>query len=258
VAVTTVATLITDPLFNNYERFIIIDARSPPEFSAGRIKKAINAQDLTELMFIFNESNPDRVCIIFHCEFTSKRAPALAQAFRNHDRVLNLRSERPFAFTETYLMEGGFCEFFRTFPHLCTGTYVREEACRRLCRRATSDAGAGFRDRPWRTGHLPKLSITPGDQFGTVKPALHVCPIMSAASSDPFETMEVQLTPQAFSISSPFDRDDERMVTGYMNGDWTLNLRNVMARLEVCLPMRKSSTADQNRRWSRRGFGARR
>jgi rhodanese-related sulfurtransferase len=201
--------LITDPLFNNYDRFIIIDARSPPEFSAGRINRAINAQDLAGLMFIFEELKPDRVCVIFHCAFTSKRAFALAQAFRNHDRVLNLRGERPFAFTETYLMEGGFCEFFRTFPHLCTGTYVREESCRRSCRRVRSDPGGC----PWLARRLLKLDVAPGDLFGKVK-SPHVAPIMTTASGDPFETIMLPLTPQASAILSPFDTDDERTLTG--------------------------------------------
>ena len=61
------------------------------------------------------DRDPSHV-IIFHCEFSSQRAPGMAQFLRKLDRTTNC-SRYPFLFyPETYVMKGGYAEFYRRFP----------------------------------------------------------------------------------------------------------------------------------------------
>ncbi|KAL5965934.1 M-phase inducer phosphatase 3 [Taenia solium] len=69
---------------------------------------------------ISGESDPaPSHVIIFHCEFSSKRAPKMARLLRKLDRSSNL-SRYPFLFfPELYVMKGGYAEFYKRFPDLC-------------------------------------------------------------------------------------------------------------------------------------------
>ncbi|TNN07641.1 M-phase inducer phosphatase 2 isoform 1 [Schistosoma japonicum] len=58
--------------------------------------------------------------VIFHCEFSSQRAPALAAFLRNVDRVSNYHRYPFLYFPEIYVMKGGYSAFYRKFPHICT------------------------------------------------------------------------------------------------------------------------------------------
>ncbi|CAH8483818.1 unnamed protein product [Schistosoma turkestanicum] len=58
--------------------------------------------------------------VIFHCEFSSQRAPALAAFLRSVDRVSNYHRYPFLYFPEIYIMKGGYSAFYRKFPHICT------------------------------------------------------------------------------------------------------------------------------------------
>ncbi|CAH8506353.1 unnamed protein product [Schistosoma bovis] len=70
---------------------------------------------------ISESSNQDPpFVVIFHCEFSSQRAPALAAFLRSVDRVSNYHRYPFLYFPEIYIMKGGYSAFYRKFPHLCT------------------------------------------------------------------------------------------------------------------------------------------
>ncbi|CAH8503506.1 unnamed protein product [Heterobilharzia americana] len=58
--------------------------------------------------------------VIFHCEFSSQRAPALAAFLRSVDRVSNYHRYPFLYFPEIYVMKGGYSAFYRKFSHMCT------------------------------------------------------------------------------------------------------------------------------------------
>ena len=57
--------------------FVIVDCRFEYEFSGGHIRGAvnINGKDALERRFLSQKLTTSAPVIIFHCEFSSKRAP---------------------------------------------------------------------------------------------------------------------------------------------------------------------------------------
>merc|ERR1712186_266734 len=60
--------------------------------------------------------------LVFHCEFSSERAPKLLRQFRKFDRTENVYPE--LKFPECYLLKNGYKEFYMQFPGDCNGNYV--------------------------------------------------------------------------------------------------------------------------------------
>lgn len=60
-----------------------------------------------------------RVIIIFHCEFSSERGPALLRFLRNQDRSLNEHNYPNLCYPELYLLEGGYKSFYENFKFYC-------------------------------------------------------------------------------------------------------------------------------------------
>jgi M-phase inducer phosphatase 2 len=65
-----------------YDRIVIIDCRFPYEFDGGHIKGAVNITNADDLENLLLESEHlaemgSRLCLIFHCEFSSQRGPKL-------------------------------------------------------------------------------------------------------------------------------------------------------------------------------------
>ncbi|TNV71799.1 hypothetical protein FGO68_gene10591 [Halteria grandinella] len=65
-----------------------------------------------------------KTIVIFHCEFSQKRGPAMYQALRELDRRLHLHCYPQLFFTEIYILEGGYKQFHESQPHHCEGGYV--------------------------------------------------------------------------------------------------------------------------------------
>ncbi|VDD75303.1 unnamed protein product [Mesocestoides corti] len=57
--------------------------------------------------------------VIFHCEFSSQRAPSMATFLRNIDRTMNCNRYPFLFFPELYVMKGGYSEFHKRFPEHC-------------------------------------------------------------------------------------------------------------------------------------------
>jgi len=82
--------------------------------------------------------------IIFHCEFSQKRAPSLYSILRKIDRKLNYAIYPKVCFPEMYLIKDGFSSFSSSHPSFIEGRYLKMADVK------TSMAGEGF------TGHNKK------------------------------------------------------------------------------------------------------
>ncbi|XP_014786513.1 M-phase inducer phosphatase 1 isoform X2 [Octopus bimaculoides] len=105
--------------------YSIIDCRYPYEFEGGHIKKAENLYDENSIYKKFLENPPKisdsakRDIVVFHCEFSSERAPKLAKFLRSRDRNAN-ESCYPFLYyPEIYILDGGYKAFFEKCVEFC-------------------------------------------------------------------------------------------------------------------------------------------
>jgi hypothetical protein len=57
--------------------------------------------------------------IIFHCEFSQKRGPEMYSTLREIDRRLHMSFYPQLFFSEIYILEGGYKEFYANHPELC-------------------------------------------------------------------------------------------------------------------------------------------
>ena len=153
-------------LMNDHEtrkKLIIIDARFPYEYEGGHIAGALNVWSFELLVKLFLMDSADcqelrdrglSLKIVFHCEFSSKRAPALIMQLRKLDRINHAESYPALFFPNLYLLQGGFCSVFESHLELCVRNciyrpmicpaYAREMwACERLrkCCKTSSAMG---------------------------------------------------------------------------------------------------------------------
>jgi rhodanese-related sulfurtransferase len=117
------------------QTYHIIDCRFPYEFDGGHIEGAINVNTdmmVEELLLkpgggLYSNGGdfpqPSRsgsqetgkpVVVIFHCEFSNKRAPTFAKHLRSKDRTLNNQHYPKVYYPELYILEGGYCHFYKT------------------------------------------------------------------------------------------------------------------------------------------------
>ncbi|KAF2075215.1 hypothetical protein CYY_003476 [Polysphondylium violaceum] len=114
--------LITD----NAQNIVVIDCRYSYEYNGGHVKNAINIPPLVSsenlLKMFFDTSLTSDKIIIFHCEFSSKRAPDCYNIFRDMDRRFN--NYPTIQYPQIYLLSGGYKRFWETFPTSCDGGYT--------------------------------------------------------------------------------------------------------------------------------------
>ncbi|EIW66551.1 tyrosine phosphatase [Tremella mesenterica] len=122
-------------------RFHVLDCRFDYEYEGGHIDGAINVKSMDALdELLLSESSgvhangdclprPSRsgelasnqqVILVFHCEFSAKRAPTFAKHLRAMDRTINNASYPKIYFPEVYILEGGYCGFYNSRPKRCT------------------------------------------------------------------------------------------------------------------------------------------
>lgn len=110
---------------NEIDEHYIIDCRFPYEYDGGHINTALNlTENEIKKMFIDMPQSGKKVAIIFHCEFSSQRAPRCLRFLRELDRKLNIAEYPKLSYPDVYVIEGGFKHFFQTFEDYCVGTYV--------------------------------------------------------------------------------------------------------------------------------------
>lgn len=125
---TTLSLLLNGKYDDVVSAYKIIDCRYPYEFQGGHIKGAVNLYTqnfIVEHFFnsdILSNSGMDtekHEIIIFHCEFSSSRAPNLHRFFRNYDRHLNEKKYPFLYYPELYLLDKGYKDFFNSCLDLC-------------------------------------------------------------------------------------------------------------------------------------------
>lgn len=150
ISPTTLVDVLNGVYDDRVKEVIIIDSRYPYEYEGGHITHALNIftkERLYDEMFIKRshkniilnnstmdmdssnegvQSPPDlaasdqkRSIIIFHCEFSSERAPSLLKFLRNSDRTLNEHCYPNLFYPELYLLEGGYKSFYESFMNYC-------------------------------------------------------------------------------------------------------------------------------------------
>ncbi|XP_071089149.1 M-phase inducer phosphatase-like [Haliotis cracherodii] len=97
--------------------FRVIDCRYPYEYEGGHIKGAENMYiecDVEKLVREHRHNSTGRHILVFHCEFSSNRAPKMIRHLRGLDRKLNADCYPFLFYPEVYLLSGGYKAFFNT------------------------------------------------------------------------------------------------------------------------------------------------
>ncbi|KAG6885992.1 hypothetical protein C0993_006108 [Termitomyces sp. T159_Od127] len=109
----------------------IIDCRFDYEYAGGHIPGAVNINTtaaVEELLLGPSLTKPQpsvsgdtirKTILVFHCEFSAKRAPTFAKHLRARDRAMNNHLYPKIHFPEVYILEGGYCQYYKTSPHRC-------------------------------------------------------------------------------------------------------------------------------------------
>lgn len=154
------------------KRYHIIDCRFDYEFDGGHIDGAINVRHTSELESLLlsptgginavdgalptpstsgGVDGSQQVVLIFHCEFSKKRAPEVARELRTRDRKRNEGQWPQVHYPELYILEGGYCSFFKQCPTKCEPQAYREMEGHHLCDAKLNDFKKDFQ----RTRSLP-------------------------------------------------------------------------------------------------------
>lgn len=123
----TLADVIMQPERWEVCEYLIVDCRYPYEFNGGHVKGAINLFEPADVEHAFLSEDKkinQNTVIIFHCEFSSQRAPKMYGHIRNLDRKMNLKNYPKLDFPYMYIMDGGYKDFFSKFEELCEGGYT--------------------------------------------------------------------------------------------------------------------------------------
>ncbi|KAG8679223.1 cell division cycle- protein [Ceratobasidium sp. 394] len=106
--------------------YTVIDCRFDYEYDGGHIPGAINlntTQAIEDYLLDANKPEPSRSgdgtkkdILVFHCEFSVKRAPTFAKHLRSRDRALNSHAYPKVHYPEVYVMAGGFSQYFKEKP----------------------------------------------------------------------------------------------------------------------------------------------
>lgn len=126
----TLASVMDGDYKHMIDEVFIIDSRYPYEYEGGHVKGALNIYEKQELVLHFLQNpkcNPDkRQIFVFHCEFSSKRGPAMCRFLRNQDRDVHQNCYPKLYYPEMYLLEGGYKEFFANRKTYCQPEVYRE------------------------------------------------------------------------------------------------------------------------------------
>ncbi|KAF9069701.1 hypothetical protein BDP27DRAFT_1222082 [Rhodocollybia butyracea] len=111
--------------------YFVIDCRFDYEFAGGHIPGAvnINTPSSVEEMLLgpslmkpkpsVSGDNQKKTVLIFHCEFSAKRAPTFAKHLRSKDRAMNNHVYPKVHYPELYILEGGYCSYYKRSADRC-------------------------------------------------------------------------------------------------------------------------------------------
>lgn len=170
----TLNDLLAGSYDDHIDQYVIIDCRFEYEYQGGHVEGAINLgteKSVERFLLEAGEGgnhlyeNPDelpvpsksgeidhtgnnkKTILVFHCEFSAKRAPTLAKYLRSRDRALNHAAYPSVHFPELYILQGGYAECWRKYPDRCEPRgYTPMDDPRHLAARA-NDLGEMRRKR---------------------------------------------------------------------------------------------------------------
>lgn len=174
ISCATLADLILGKHKDTVASYRIVDVRYKFEYEGGHIIGAENWQHGEDDAFLSAFLPPaplttaptycldnveKRNILIFHCEFSSQRGPDFYMKLREKDRQLNKDVYPGLHYPECYLLHLGYKEFFKNYPHLCTGSYTemidpRHESDLRKMRAKSKSWSGGTVSRIGRMGRL--------------------------------------------------------------------------------------------------------
>ncbi|KAI0831775.1 hypothetical protein BC628DRAFT_1407389 [Trametes gibbosa] len=118
--------------------FHIIDCRFDYEYLGGHIPGAININTtagVEEFLLGMSAKKPTpstsgdagtKTILVFHCEFSVKRAPTFAKHLRSKDRAMNNHVYPKVHYPEVYILEGGYSQYYTECAMRCQpSAYVR-------------------------------------------------------------------------------------------------------------------------------------
>ncbi|GFR23573.1 m-phase inducer phosphatase [Trichonephila clavata] len=118
----TLAHLMQGEYKEKVQTYTIVDCRYPYEFEGGHIQGAKNIytkEDILDNFFTYQRVSTKNTIVIFHCEFSSERAPKLCRFLRKKDREFNQGNYPRLQYPEMYILEGGYKAFFQEYKELC-------------------------------------------------------------------------------------------------------------------------------------------
>eukprot|EP00894_Picocystis_sp_ML_P000093 jgi/Pico_ML_1/50610/g1792.t1 len=118
---------VESPLVRIQKALFCSPVKYPYEFNGGHVKGAINLFEPADVehAFLSEDRKINRnTVVVFHCEFSSQRAPKMYGHIRNLDRKMNLKNYPKLDFPHMYIMDGGYKDFFSKFEDLCEGGYT--------------------------------------------------------------------------------------------------------------------------------------
>lgn len=132
----TLAQMIDGQYTKLIDEAIVVDCRFHYEYEGGHITGAVNINSTAAIdKFLFDAAvlsdasrAQRRIALVFHCEFSSYRAPRMALHVRRNDRALNKANYPALFYPEIYILEGGYKSFFQTCnTHCAPQNYVEME-----------------------------------------------------------------------------------------------------------------------------------
>lgn len=134
----TLNALIDGEYDSQIHDYHVIDCRFDYEYIGGHIPGAVNINTtiaVEELLLGPSLTKPKpstsgdsirKTILVFHCEFSAKRAPTFAKHLRAKDRAANNMVYPKIHYPEIYILEGGYCAYFKASGHRCEPPqYVR-------------------------------------------------------------------------------------------------------------------------------------
>ncbi|KAG4304190.1 hypothetical protein PORY_002371 [Pneumocystis oryctolagi] len=102
------------------DEYIIVDCRFEYEYNGGHIIGSVNINTKDALDALLLDNPKTKKClIVFHCEYSSHRAPRLALYLRNKDRQLNMQRYPHLYYPEIYILHGGYRSFYKKYKERC-------------------------------------------------------------------------------------------------------------------------------------------
>ncbi|KIK97416.1 hypothetical protein PAXRUDRAFT_136344 [Paxillus rubicundulus Ve08.2h10] len=129
IAPKTLDALMDGAYDDRIAEFHVIDCRFDYEYIGGHIPGAVNINTTSGVEeFCLGVSKPKpcvsgdsskKTVLVFHCEFSAKRAPTIAKHLRSKDRAMNNHMYPKIHYPEVYILEGGYCEYYKQAAGRC-------------------------------------------------------------------------------------------------------------------------------------------